>query len=125
MGAATIVDAHWFVRLLGNPALGVNDVWAIRWMVLNASLGLSLSVTGGAFLGAGRIVSAGLLNLAWGAVFVGLTAELSAYGNLGLQAARLAATATLETAAVLTLLAFASRKMRLNSGDSPSQREPH
>jgi len=125
VGAATITDIGWFVGLLRNPALGVSDAWAIRWMVLNASLSLSLSITGGAFLGAGRIVAAGMLNLTWGALFVGLTAELLAHGNLGLQAARFAASATLETTAVLTLLALAAREVRANGHCSQNQEGPH
>ena len=78
-----IIDVRWLVSLLGNPAVGVSDVWSIRWMVLNAALGLSLSVAGGALLGAGRIVGAGLLNVVWGAIFVSLTSALSSHGNRG------------------------------------------
>ncbi len=111
VATAIIADVGWFVRLLRNPALTANDVWPIRWMVLNAALGLSLSVTGGAFLGAGRIVSAGLLNLSWGIIFVGLTAVLASHGNVGLQAARFAASMTLEAAATLILLVWATRDL--------------
>jgi hypothetical protein len=120
-GAALSAHAQWLVHFLRNPSLDVNDVWSIRWMVLNAALGLSLSITGGAFLGAGHIVAAGLLNLSWGAIFVALTAALSSYGNLGLQAARFVASATLETAAVLILLTLAAKEARLIGGRSAEQ----
>ncbi len=125
VGAATIIDVRWLVSLLGNPALGVSDAWSIRWMVLNAALGLSLSVAGGALLGAGRIVGAGLLNVVWGAIFVSLTSALSSHGNLGLQAARFAASAVLATVAALMLLAMAAREMRSNGGHGPNQEQAH
>lgn len=123
IGAAMIVDVGWFVRLLGNPALQAYDAWSIRWMVLNAALGLSLSVIGGAFLGAGHIVAAGLLNLAWGTLFLSLTAALSSHGNLGLQTGRFAASACLAMAGALMLLTMAAREMRVNGGHTPNQGE--
>jgi hypothetical protein len=124
-GVALSRDVHWLVHLLANPALGVDDVWSIRWMVLNAALALSLSITGGAYLGAGHIVAAGLLNLSWGVIFVGLTAALSSHGNLGLQAARFVASATLETMAVLILLTLAAKEARLIGSQDPEQEESH
>lgn len=118
VAAASSAHVGWFVGLLGNPALGQNDAWSIRWMVLSAALALSLSVTGGAFLGSGRIVAAGLFNLAWGAAFIGLTALFAAQGNQGLQAARFIASATLATAALLTLLVWAARESSASPGPS-------
>ena len=119
IGAASSAHVGWFVALLGNPALGLDDAWSIRWMVLSAALALSLSITGGAFLGSGHIVAAGLFNLTWSAAFIGLTVLLSAQGNEGLQAARFMASAALATAAVLTLLIWAAREPTASQGALP------
>jgi hypothetical protein len=124
-GAATITDVGWVVRLLGNPALAASDAWAIRWMALNATLALSLSVAGGALLGAGHLVGAGLLNVVWGVVFVSLTSTLSSYGNVGLQAGRFAASLVLATVAALMLLVLAAREAQLNGGHESDEEEPH
>lgn len=112
LAAALMFDADWFVRALGNPALQTQDVWAVRWMTLNAGLALSLSLLGGMLLGAGRIVLASSLNLVYGAIFLVLTAALSDYGNQGLQLSRLLASMALGGVAVFALLELARRAMR-------------
>lgn len=113
VAAVIMLDPTWFVRLLGNPALHVKDAWAVRWMTLNAGLGLSLALLGGALLGANHIVLASSLNLVWGGVFVGLTAVLASHGNEGLQFARFAASMILVAGATVALMLLVRR------GDPP------
>ncbi|MEO5732855.1 MAG: hypothetical protein ABIN96_00085 [Rubrivivax sp.] len=103
LGAALAFQPGWFIGLLKNPALLAHDAWAVRWMVLNASLGASLAVLGGALIGSGLIVTAGVLNLAWAGVFLGLTAAWAGHGNTGLQAARLVASLLLLVMAITVL----------------------
>lgn len=103
IGAALAFEPGWFIGLLKNPALLAQDAWAVRWMVLNASLGASLAVLGGALIGSGLIVTAGVLNLIWGGVFLGLTAAWAAHGNTGLQAARVVASLLLLVMAMAVL----------------------
>jgi len=108
--ALASVDIAWLVRLLGNPALSTADHWPVRSMLLNASMSLGLSITGGIFLASGRLMSAAVLNLCWGAAFLALTVALADHGNAGLQTARLVATVVLEVTATMVLLRCATER---------------
>ncbi len=101
--AAITADTEWFVDLLRNPALDTQDAWAVRWMLANASLALSLSLLGGAMLGRGSIIQASLMNLSYGLLFAGGTVLLSSHGNVGLQVARLASSLALVLVAATAL----------------------
>lgn len=97
IGLALLIglQAQWLVWLLGNAALDVTDAPAIQAMMVNASLALSLSLLGGAFVGSGHIVMAAVFNLIWGGLVVMLTMIWIEHGNLGLQAARVSASLAL------------------------------
>lgn len=109
LSAAITADTNWFVNLLHNPALGTQDAWAVRWMLTNASLALSLSLLGGAMLGRGSIVQASCMNLSSGLLFAGGTALLADHGNAGLQVARLIASLALIMVAATALWRHARR----------------
>ena len=97
VGLALLIGlkAEWLIRLLGNPALDTADTTALKAMLVNASLALSLSLLGGAFVGSGHIVMAAALNLVWGGLVVALTVLWVEHGNLGLQVARVSASLAL------------------------------
>lgn len=103
LGVMLTIRIDWLIKLLGNPAISVEDAWAMRLMVMNAALGVSLSITGGAILGSGKIFVAGACNLSWSVAFIGLTALFAAHGNLGLQMARFIASTALAIAAAAIL----------------------
>jgi O-antigen/teichoic acid export membrane protein len=86
----TAYPAPWTV-LLGPRVAMPQDAWALRLMVVGASLSLSLSLLGGALLGRGQFVVASQINLVWAAVFVFGTWLLADHGAAGLQVARIAA----------------------------------
>lgn len=117
-GAAAIIDPSWLIVRLHNPSLMTGDDWAVRWMVMNASLSLALTIIGGAYVGAGWLVTAGLLNLAWTAAFLGLTWALAALGSEGLQFARFCASVGLCLVALAGLWPLAARKRRTLRGSS-------
>jgi len=76
-------------RLIANPAL--NDVAALRIMMLNAGLALSLSILGAGLVAQGLFGRALLGNLLWAGVFLGLSWRYAGHGIAALQAARLTA----------------------------------
>jgi O-antigen/teichoic acid export membrane protein len=123
IGALLTLGVDWLVILVNNPAVGVHDRWAVRFMVMNAALGVSLSITGGAILGSGKIVAAGVSNLSWSLVFVGLTVLFSTHGNLGLQLARFVASAVLALTASAILFQVSKHTLQLTQRKSvvPSQ----
>lgn len=107
---------QWLIGLLKNPALQSQDGPAVRAMLLNAGLALSLSLLGGVFVGSGRIVVAALLNLLWGLIVVLATASWVDQGNLGLQQARVLASVVLILLACLLLWHHA----RWTGGSTPT-----
>jgi len=104
---------QWLLLLLGNRSLDMQAAPAIRAMLVNASLALSLSLLGGAFVGSGRIVVAALLNLLWGCLVLTFTSTWSAQGNYGLQLARVLASTSVIVLACLLLLHYTRRSSRL------------
>jgi hypothetical protein len=92
---ALTVDSAPLGALLGQRVVMPQDASALRFMVVSASLSLSLSLLGSAMLGRGQFVLASRINLAWAAVFVIGTWLLASHGAAGLQIARLAAGAML------------------------------
>jgi O-antigen/teichoic acid export membrane protein len=86
----TAYPAPW-AALLGPRVVVPQDAWALRFMVVGASLSLSLSLLGGALLGRGQFVVASQINLVWAAVFVFGTWLLAPHGAAGLQVARIVA----------------------------------
>lgn len=107
LAALLLWHPGWFVRLLSNPALDLDDAWAIRWMGLNAALGLMLSLTSSALIATGRIVTAALLNVGWAIAFVVLTTADAASGIEALQRARFIASCALGLVTTLCVLALA------------------
>jgi O-antigen/teichoic acid export membrane protein len=88
--ALTAYPTPWASVMGRNVALP-QDAWALRFMVIGASLTLSLSLLGGALLGRGQFVVASQINLLWAAAFVAGTWLLAPHGAAGLQIARIAA----------------------------------
>jgi len=103
---------EWLLLLLGNRSLDIQAAPAIRAMLVNASLALSLSLLGGAFVGSGRIVVAALLNLLWGCLMLTFTSIWAAQGNYGLQLARVLASTSVIVLACLLLYHHARRMSR-------------
>jgi O-antigen/teichoic acid export membrane protein len=85
----------WLITLLGMEALQSGDSWAVRWMMLNAGLSLSLAALGGTLVASGRVVWASALNLGWAALFLVLTSHLADHGVPALQFARFSASLAL------------------------------
>jgi len=89
VGAIAGLAAGDIERLIGNPAL--HDVAAMRIMMLNAGLALSLSILGAGLVALGMFGRALLGNLLWAGVFLGLSWQFAGHGLVALQAARLTA----------------------------------
>lgn len=99
---AALIGWHpdWLLRAVGNPAL--TDPWALRWMLCNASLALSLSLLHNDLMARRLYAHSALLSLLWAATFLGLGTLLG--GVAGMQGGRLIASLLLFVA-VCTLTA--------------------
>ena len=79
------------IRIIHSNHLGIEAVWATRWMLYNATLTLPLTVLGALLIGAGHIKFGSLTNVVWGACVLTGTQLLVDFGNAGFQASRVVA----------------------------------
>jgi hypothetical protein len=89
IGAVAGLAAGDVQRLIGNPAL--DDLAAMRIMMLNAGLALSLSILGAGLVAFSMFGRALFANLVWAGLFLGLSWHYASHGVVALQAARLTA----------------------------------
>lgn len=94
----------WLLHAIGNPAL--NDIWATRWMLFNASLALTLSLLHNDLMARRLYAPTALLSLLWAAMFLGLGSVFG--GVAGMQAGRFVASLLLFAA----VCALTSRPIR-------------
>lgn len=101
VAAALAWDPSWLHALVRNPA--ISDDRAVRSMLLNAGLSVSLALLGGGLLARGQYAVATLMNVGWAAVFLGFGWAWKDAGAAGPQSARLLASWLLVLAASAVL----------------------
>ena len=87
------LQPKWLEMALGHHILF--DPWAVRFMLLNASLAMTLALIGSMLIALGKFKAASLLNVLWAATLVGFALMWREHGSAGIQAARWSASVLL------------------------------